>query len=591
MRIGNGVVFAVAGSKGGVGKTTTSINLSAVFGEEGYDVVLVEVDLAMANVGDFLDIDVGLDGEDPTFHQVLAGTATVVDATYASPCAFDVVPSGASLGGYGDADIGGLREVLATLRFAYDVVVLDTGAGVTVETVVPLALADETVLVSSPRVASVRDTMKTRDLTRQVGGSVAGVVFVRSGTGRSPDVDHIADFLSVDLLGHVPEDSAVPNAQDIGLPVVVADPDSRAAAAYRALGDRLAEHIDALGRPSTGALSTDSLDRDGSGFAFVDRSTEDGGGDERSDANESPDETDGADGADGRAAAAVSRTANEHADGSMLGGKDRATRNETDGSSSTVPTGELTSSAQETSNHEADDSANETSVTEVEEPTDDAGAGGVREPIDDSEGDTAAENGADGSELADHADEADEASETTVAEAMSRAENPDELDEPRETGHADVDLFNETETTSGTNALDEAGASDATETIDDGEVVETAQAAGGSVDRRVAEGAEQFDPTSGAEDAARTEVTGASGEPGGDSADPHGSDDPETTDDTSETDDSASNGSPATADAGAETVNGDEEGVNRSPDGSEPTPSTTKRLIDRAKDLVDRRSD
>jgi septum site-determining protein MinD len=275
MHMSDGVVFAVAGSKGGVGKTTTSINLSAVLTEAGYDVVLVEVDLAMANVGDFLDIDVGLEGEDPTLHEVLAGTATVVDATYDSPCAFDVVPSGATLRGYGDADIGRLSEALSTLRFAYDVVVLDTGAGVTTETVLPLAVADETILVTSPRVASVRDTMKTRDITRQVGGTVAGVVFVRSGTGRSPDVDHIADFLSVELLGHVPEDSAVANAQDVGLPVVVVASESDAAAAYRTLGDRVVERVEALCTSGSGVLSAESIDSDGSGFAFVDRPTTD----------------------------------------------------------------------------------------------------------------------------------------------------------------------------------------------------------------------------------------------------------------------------------------------------------------------------
>jgi septum site-determining protein MinD len=274
MRVRNGTVFAVAGSKGGVGKTTTSINLSAVLAERGYDVALVELDLAMANVGDFLDIDVGLEGEDPTLHEVLAGTSTVIDATYDSPCDFDVVPSGAMLRGFRDADVGALPDVLATLRFAYDVIVLDTGGGVTRESLVPLALADETILVSSPRVAAVRDTMKTRDLTRRVGGSVAGVVFVKSGTGRSPSVDHIADFLSVDLLGHIPEDSAVADAQDVGRPVVVAARGSDAAEAYRDLGDRIAERIDVLGTSGSSVLTADSVDQDGSGFAFVDQPDE-----------------------------------------------------------------------------------------------------------------------------------------------------------------------------------------------------------------------------------------------------------------------------------------------------------------------------
>ncbi|WP_142856217.1 AAA family ATPase [Salinigranum halophilum] len=281
-----GVVLAIAGAKGGVGKTTTSINLSAVLAEVGHDVVLVELDLAMANVGDFLDLDVRLEhGRDPTLHEVLADAASVADATYEAPGGFDVVPSGATLQGFANANIDAAADVVREVRAAYDVVVLDTGAGLGAETVLPLSLADETVLVSSPRVASVRDTKKTRDLVRHVGGSVAGVVFIKSGSGRSPGVDRIADFLSVDLLGHVPEDTAVASAQDVGRPVVVARGDSDAAAAYRALGSRIHERVGTLkaantrdeeqaamvdaGGPDDTALSTGD-ENDADGFSFVD---------------------------------------------------------------------------------------------------------------------------------------------------------------------------------------------------------------------------------------------------------------------------------------------------------------------------------
>jgi septum site-determining protein MinD len=292
----DGSVFAIAGAKGGVGKTTTSINLSAVLAEMGHSVLLVELDIAMANVGDFLDLDVRLeDGEDPTLHDVLAGTASVASATYGAPGGFDVVPSGTTLEGFSRADIDRTPAVVARARARYDVVVLDTGAGLGSETVLPLSLADETILVSSPRVASVRDTKKTRNLVRHVDGTVAGVVFVKSGSGRSPGVERIAEFLAVDLLGHVPEDPAVASAQDIGRPVVVAASDSAAAKAYGALGSRVHDRIKQLratqaadakraaaasaapdgvasngttdGTDADGALST--TDEETDGFSFV----------------------------------------------------------------------------------------------------------------------------------------------------------------------------------------------------------------------------------------------------------------------------------------------------------------------------------
>jgi septum site-determining protein MinD len=286
--MGRGVVFAVAGAKGGVGKTTTSINLSAVLARRGRSVLLVELDVAMANVGDFLDLDVRLDdGRDPTLHEVLAGEATLEAATYRAPGGFDAAPSGTTLEGFVDTDVGVLSSVVAEARTRYDVVVLDTGAGLATESLLPLALADATILVSSPRVASIRDTEKTRDLVQHVGGLVAGVVFVRSGSGRSPGVDHIAHFLGTELLGHVPEDGAVADAQDIGQPVVVAHRDSDAGRAYEALGERLdgfveplqdrdATTVERLSQPGREATSQtrdeatlETTTPDGTGFGFV----------------------------------------------------------------------------------------------------------------------------------------------------------------------------------------------------------------------------------------------------------------------------------------------------------------------------------
>jgi septum site-determining protein MinD len=549
--MGNGVVFAVAGSKGGVGKTTTSINLSAVLAEAGCDVVLVEVDLAMANVGDFLDIDVGLEGEDPTLHEVLAGTATVVDATYDSPCTFDVVPSGATLRRYGDADIGRLPEVLSTLRFAYDVVVLDTGAGVTAETVLPLAVADETILVSSPRVASVRDTMKTRDITRQVGGTVAGVVFVKSGTGRSPDVDHIADFLSVELLGHVPEDSAVANAQDVGLPVVAAASESDAAAAYRTLGDRVVERVEALGTSSTGVLSAESIDSDGSGFAFVDRPTTDDG-------TENPER-----------AGDDSRTTNGRAGERTNGAAEEMlslTRTNGDGPEP---------NAVATPNHDPDG------------PDDPNGPNGP----DDADGDGVADVDVATPETA----PGDDDTASMDHDDQDRSPGPSDVDGPDETAADDVvagaeppDADGPTEADEGLAATDEGGQVDAA-------AAATEKGVGDAADVDETETENTANDDTGVGDFDGGDVVG--GSDGGDG---------DTTDDTSETDndgggttggDTTDEPEPAdpadseTADAAVETgdENGSRNGAQR--DGTESPRSAPKRFIDRAKDLVDRRSD
>jgi len=244
-RIGTGVpgrVFAVAGAKGGVGKTTTTLDLAAALEDAGHAVVVVEADLAMANAVDFLDLPAET-GSDPTLHDVLSGTTPVSEATYAAPGEFDIVPSGVDLEGFGVADIQSLGAVVEQLRSEYEAVVIDTPAGVTRETLYPVEIADETVLVSTPRAASVRDASKTVEMIERLDGGIRGVVFTKSGPGSAPPPERIASFLEVDLLGDVPEDDAVPESQDAGVPIAEHAPDSAAAAAYREIATRLGSSL------------------------------------------------------------------------------------------------------------------------------------------------------------------------------------------------------------------------------------------------------------------------------------------------------------------------------------------------------------
>lgn len=71
----SGHVYAVAGGKGGVGKTTSAINLGAALRAAGHDTIVVDADLAMANLGSMVDVRSG-----PTLHDVLASEAALHEA-------------------------------------------------------------------------------------------------------------------------------------------------------------------------------------------------------------------------------------------------------------------------------------------------------------------------------------------------------------------------------------------------------------------------------------------------------------------------------------------------------------------------------
>ncbi|MFQ3477185.1 P-loop NTPase [Halonotius sp. F2-221B] len=222
-------VFAVASAKGGVGKTTTTANVGAILAETGADVVVIDGDISMANLGATL----GIESPPTTLHDVLRGDATPSEATYEGPGGVYVVPGDTALSSYASADPEELPSVLRTHSQA-DYVLIDVGAGVSHETGLPLSLADEVLLVSTPERDALRDTEKTRQLTEELGGTVAGAVITR--TEASTPVSELATgTLAAPVLGSIPEDEAVRDSVAVGEPLSTYAPHSPAAEAYREL--------------------------------------------------------------------------------------------------------------------------------------------------------------------------------------------------------------------------------------------------------------------------------------------------------------------------------------------------------------------
>ncbi|MFB6223706.1 MAG: MinD/ParA family protein [Haloarcula sp.] len=225
-----GYVCTVAGGKGGVGKTTTAVNLGTVLQELGYDVVVVDADLGMANLGSMLSVE-----PDKSLHEVLAGNAAVSDALTDAPGGLTVIPGEQSLEAFADADPAKLRKVIKTLRNAYDIVLIDTGAGLSHEVAVPLGLADSIVLVTTPDDVAVGDTVKTAELAARIDGTVLGAIINRAT--RHTAVADIAEQMAFPLLAVIPDDPQATTEE----PLALNAPESSTADAYQRLTGVLKE--------------------------------------------------------------------------------------------------------------------------------------------------------------------------------------------------------------------------------------------------------------------------------------------------------------------------------------------------------------
>lgn len=228
-------VYAVASGKGGVGKTTTVANLGAALAAGGRGTVVVDADLGMGNLAGVLGVDAG-DG--PTVHDVLAGRARAVDAVHEGPTGLAVLPASDDLDDFGTAKPENLATLLDDLDgVGAEIVLVDTSAGLSHDSVEPLRVADEVLLVSAPERGALGDTAKTRDVAERFGTPIAGVVITRTTSGT--DLDAIADRLGVPIRGSIPDDPAVSAGVEAGEPLVVAAADAAATDAYRRLATEL----------------------------------------------------------------------------------------------------------------------------------------------------------------------------------------------------------------------------------------------------------------------------------------------------------------------------------------------------------------
>ncbi|WP_058365521.1 nucleotide-binding protein [Haloparvum sedimenti] len=247
--------FAVASGKGGTGKTTSTLALGMALAE-AYEVTVVDADTGMAN----LLFHAGLDDVEVTLHDLLVeGTGTGIgEATY-ERFGMTVVPCGTSLADFEAADPARLRDVVAELGRDADVVLLDSPAALgSKSAVLPVVLADRTVVVVQPTIPALSDGLKVQEYARSYGTGTAGVLFnkVRG------DADRVAEQaerrFGGPTLAQVPASDPVREARRAGEPLLAHAPDSDAAAAYRRAADRLDVRPD--GPPGVGEPADDGAD-------------------------------------------------------------------------------------------------------------------------------------------------------------------------------------------------------------------------------------------------------------------------------------------------------------------------------------------
>ena len=249
-------VIAVASGKGGVGKSTTAVNLAVALARLGRKVAVFDADIFGPSQPRLL----GLAGRKPLSDGKKV-TPLEAHGVKVMSIGFMIAEDNPIIW-RGPMVMGALEQMLREVDWvgdwgAIDVMVVDMPPGtgetqLTMSQRVPLAGA---VIVSTPQDIALLDARKGLNMFRKVEVPILGIIenmsyYICPKCGNRDDIfDHggahrTADELNADFLGEIPLDLKIRTTSDGGTPIVAADPDSPHAKAYQAIAAKIWDKLE-----------------------------------------------------------------------------------------------------------------------------------------------------------------------------------------------------------------------------------------------------------------------------------------------------------------------------------------------------------
>jgi septum site-determining protein MinD len=229
-------IIVITSGKGGVGKTTTAINLGAAINYFGKDVIVIDANLTTPNIGVHLNSP-----ELPvTLNHILLKKVKPFEAVYEHPSGLKIMPSSISIKELKKVKIEKLRDFKEDFQELGEYVVVDSAAGLGNEAISAIELADEIIVVTNPELPALTDALKTIKIADEFGKSIKGIIVTRVRKNKSEsNPGFVKEMLEAPVLGMIPEDISVQESIKLKDALIHTHPKSKAARAYKEIAAKI----------------------------------------------------------------------------------------------------------------------------------------------------------------------------------------------------------------------------------------------------------------------------------------------------------------------------------------------------------------
>ena len=227
--------IAILSGKGGVGKTTTSVNLGIALAQLGKQTTLLDANFSTPDIAMHVGIPIGT----PTLHHVLAGTSQLANATHLHYSGLKIIPSSTAFSDIKKARYEKFGDIIDLINTEF--LLLDCGAGLGRDVERVIENSDEVLIVTNPEWPSITNALKCVMMAEEMRKPVLGVVLSKVRNAQlEPAVKQVEAILDKPIVTVVPDDDKVRMSIATKNPIVISYPDTDTSYAYQKLAHDLA---------------------------------------------------------------------------------------------------------------------------------------------------------------------------------------------------------------------------------------------------------------------------------------------------------------------------------------------------------------